>query len=233
MRLPTSASARTAPSLPPSALPYMAPIAIDLSTLAPRHAGSSWALHGFSWAVVAALTDYAPYGRGAWVRGLDHRRFVPPTPDAFGHMVLRHYVATPSAATGAAADVDVDNEHLRLADAFLCAIEECRQQDDSSAIPALTFAASAASADEPAVVPVTTVIPTSDAGASPVGRSSSIGSDDDEELRIQRRRPRLGRHSRKSSSLSQCTSRAARVVGCGLFIFIFLGGAPLRAVVLA
>jgi hypothetical protein len=91
---------------------------------------------------------------------------------------------------------------MRVAYAFLCALEECRNAAVSSPLPPLSFGegTTGAGEDEPLLVPVATLLADS-AGAE---RSHSFDSDNDDEEGRVRRRPRP-KHSRKSSSLSQRT----------------------------
>ena len=130
---------------------------------------------------------------------------MPPAPEVFAECVVRHYRALgPATST----DADVDGEYFRLAHAYMCAIEETRQGDGGK-IPALPFGDTANLDDEPAVVPVSVLLPplALDGVGHGAERSISFDSDEDDEHRVLRRKPMRGKHSRKSSSLSQCAFR--------------------------
>jgi len=147
----------------------------------------------------------------------DRRRYAPPPPETFVQLVLRHYaaaVATAPApsATASAIEEDLENEHFRLADAFLSAIEECGQAQ-SCHVPSLTFTLPPRGDEEPAMLPIAIAQAHADGSAGAHSdRTHSVDTDEDEDgLRAYRRRIK-GKHSRKSSSLSQ--SGTATRVSC-------------------
>ena len=146
------------------------------------------------------------------------RRYAPPPPETFVQLVLRHYAAAAATApapgpTASASEEDLENEHFRLADAFLSAIEECGQAQ-SCHVPSLTFSLPPRGDEEPAMLPIAVAQAHADGSAGAHSdRTHSVDTDEDEDaLRAHRRRTK-GKHSRKSSSLSQSGTATRRSGG--------------------